>query len=138
MYVDVLDFQFDFRYFGYIFGHSLATIPKIGEFFPHIWSPFGFSIFLRYFGYKFGHNTENWVIFPIIWSLWQLESCFHAWIIFPKHSTDDSLGIHNGTAHIKICKQSLNTSIYSYLQTSGGQSSNLYLSVVHFFNTSVN
>jgi hypothetical protein len=33
---------------------------------------------------------------------------------------------------------SLNTNIYSYLETSGGQSSNLYLNVVHFFNTSVN
>ena len=31
----------------------------------------------------------------------------------------------------------LNTNIYSYLETSGGQSSNLYLKVVHFFNTSV-
>ncbi len=27
----------------------------------------------------------------------------------------------------------LNTNIYSYLETSGGQSSNLYLNVVHFF-----
>ncbi len=30
-----------------------------------------------------------------------------------------------------------NTNIYSYLETSGGQSCNLYLNVVHFFNTSV-
>jgi len=30
-----------------------------------------------------------------------------------------------------------NINIYSYLETSGGQSSNLYLKVVHFFNTSV-
>jgi hypothetical protein len=32
----------------------------------------------------------------------------------------------------------LNTYIYSYLERSGGQSSNLFLNVVHFFNTSVN
>ncbi len=32
----------------------------------------------------------------------------------------------------------LNTNIYSYLGTSGGQSSNLYLNVVHFFDTNVN
>jgi hypothetical protein len=32
----------------------------------------------------------------------------------------------------------LNTTIYSYLETSGGQNSNLYLNVVHFFNASVN
>jgi hypothetical protein len=32
----------------------------------------------------------------------------------------------------------LNTNIYSCLRTSGGQSSNIYLHVVHFFNASVN
>ncbi len=32
----------------------------------------------------------------------------------------------------------LNTNIYSYLDTSGGQSSNLYLKQVNFLNTSVN
>jgi hypothetical protein len=37
--------------------------------------------------------------------------------------------------NVNNCK---NTSIYSYLETSGGQNSNLYLNVVHFFNTSVN
>ncbi len=31
----------------------------------------------------------------------------------------------------------LNTNIYSYLDTSGGQSSNPYLNAVHFFNTRV-
>jgi hypothetical protein len=31
-----------------------------------------------------------------------------------------------------------NTNIYSYLETSGGQSFNIYLNVVHFFNTSLN
>ncbi len=31
----------------------------------------------------------------------------------------------------------LNTNIYSYLETSGGQSSILYLHAVHFFNTSL-
>ncbi len=32
----------------------------------------------------------------------------------------------------------LNTIIYSYLETSVGQSSNLYLNVVHFLNASIN
>jgi hypothetical protein len=32
----------------------------------------------------------------------------------------------------------LNTNIYSYLETSGGKSFNLYLNVVQIFNTSVN
>jgi len=32
----------------------------------------------------------------------------------------------------------LNSDIYSYLETFGGQSSNLYLNVVNFSNTSAN
>jgi hypothetical protein len=39
---------------------------------------------------------------------------------------------------LKNINNYLNTNIYSYLETSGGQSSNLYLNVVHFFNTSGN
>jgi hypothetical protein len=39
----------------------------------------------------------------------------------------------NGTACFKNVNKCLNTNnIYSYLETSGGQSSNLYLNVVHF------
>ncbi len=33
---------------------------------------------------------------------------------------------------LKIVNNRLNTNIYSYLETSGGQSYNLYLNVVHF------
>jgi hypothetical protein len=39
---------------------------------------------------------------------------------------------------LKIVNNSLNTNIYSCLETSGGQSLNLHLNVVHFVNTSVN
>ncbi len=40
--------------------------------------------------------------------------------------------------HTLKCKQLFEyTNIYSYLETSGGQSSNLFLNVVHFFNTRV-
>jgi hypothetical protein len=39
---------------------------------------------------------------------------------------------------LKNVSNGLNTNIYSYLETSGGQSHNLYLNVVHFFNTSLN
>ncbi len=39
---------------------------------------------------------------------------------------------------LKNVNNCLNTNIYSYLETCGGRSSNLYLNVVHFFNTSVN
>jgi len=38
----------------------------------------------------------------------------------------------------KNVKIYFNTNIYSYLETSGGPSSNLYLNVVHIFNTSAN
>jgi hypothetical protein len=44
----------------------------------------------------------------------------------------------NGTVRFKNVNNCLNTNIYSYLETSGGQTSNLYLNIVHFFNTSVN
>ncbi len=43
----------------------------------------------------------------------------------------------NGIAHFKNVNNYLNTNIFSYLETSGSRSSNLYLNVVHFFNTSV-
>jgi hypothetical protein len=39
---------------------------------------------------------------------------------------------------LKNVKNCSNTKIFLNLETSGGQSSNLYLNVVHFFNTSVN
>jgi len=39
---------------------------------------------------------------------------------------------------LKIVNNYLNTNTYSYLETSGAQSSNIYLNVVNFFNTSVN
>jgi hypothetical protein len=38
---------------------------------------------------------------------------------------------------LKNVNNYLNTNNYSYLETSGGQISNLYLNVVHFFNASV-
>jgi len=42
----------------------------------------------------------------------------------------EELGLKNLNNH-------LTTNIYSYLETSGGQNSNIYLNIVHFFNTSV-
>jgi hypothetical protein len=44
----------------------------------------------------------------------------------------------NGTVYLKNVNNSLNTNIYSYLETSGGRSSNLYLNFILFLNTSVN
>jgi hypothetical protein len=39
---------------------------------------------------------------------------------------------------LKNVNNCLNTSIYSYLETSDGQNSNLYLNAAPFFNTSAN
>jgi hypothetical protein len=39
---------------------------------------------------------------------------------------------------LKNLNNCLNNNIYSYLQTSAGQSYNLYLNVVDFFNISIN
>jgi hypothetical protein len=38
---------------------------------------------------------------------------------------------------LKNVNNYFNTNIYSFLETSGGQSSILYLNVVHFLNTSI-
>ncbi len=43
-----------------------------------------------------------------------------------------------GERVLKIVNSCLNTNIYSYLETSGGQSYNPYLNVVTFFNASLN
>ncbi len=49
------------------------------------------------------------------------------------HSADMlMITLLNGTTHFKKCKNGFNTIIYSYLETPGCQSSNLYLNVVHF------
>ncbi len=39
---------------------------------------------------------------------------------------------------LKRASKRLKANIYSYLETFGGQSSNLYLNVAHFFNNSSN
>ncbi len=44
----------------------------------------------------------------------------------------------NEAARFKNVNNYLNTNIYSYLDTSTDQSSNIYWYVVHFFNTSIN
>ncbi len=44
-------------------------------------------------------------------------------------------GLSNETACFKNVNNCLNTNIYSYLETSGGQSYNPYLNVVHFLYT---
>ncbi len=44
----------------------------------------------------------------------------------------------NGTARFNNVNNCLYTNIYSYLETSGGQSFILYFNAVIFFNTSVN
>jgi hypothetical protein len=38
---------------------------------------------------------------------------------------------------LKNVNNCLNTNIYSYLETSGGKSSNVYLNAVHFFNNRI-
>jgi hypothetical protein len=39
----------------------------------------------------------------------------------------------NGTARFKNVSNCLDTNVFSYLETSGGQGSNLYLTADHFF-----
>jgi hypothetical protein len=44
---------------------------------------------------------------------------------------------YNGKARFKNANNELKPNIYSYSETSCGQSSNLYLNVIHIFNTNV-
>ncbi len=53
--------------------------------------------------------------------------------LYPKTPYSESME-QLALENVKNC---LNTNIYSYLETSGGQSSDLYINVIHFFNTSV-
>ncbi len=48
-------------------------------------------------------------------------------------TTYEILMIVMGQYTSKNVNNCLNTNIYSYLETSGGQSFNLYLNVIHFF-----
>jgi len=43
------------------------------------------------------------------------------------------INLYNGEHALRNINNCLNTNIYSYLETSGGQSSHAYLNVVHFF-----
>jgi len=63
-----------------------------------------------------------------------LINIFHTKILF--HSIYISPTIEHCT--LRNVNNYLNTNIYSYLETSGGQSSNIYLKAIDFFNTSVN
>ncbi len=55
----------------------------------------------------------------------------------PMHCEQEEAGA-NGTTHFKNVNNCSSTDISFYLQTSGGQNSNLYLNAIHFFNASVN
>jgi hypothetical protein len=46
--------------------------------------------------------------------------------------------MQNRTTSFKNVNNSFNTNIYSYLETSGAQSTNLFLNVAYFINTSFN
>jgi len=61
-------------------------------------------------------------------------SCNHLMLIIMTRGPQWPMEQHT----FKNINNCLNTNIYSYLETSGGHSSNPYLNVVHFFNTRVN
>jgi hypothetical protein len=65
---------------------------------------------------------------------WSLCCNRRIWNNFKRRFDSVSMEQHN-LRNVNTC---LNTNIYSYLATSGDQSYNVYLNVVHFFNTTVN
>ncbi len=77
---------------------------------------------------------------------WPAVKGMHSWVLFIRDNVTTCCNIayriclkyaevtkFNGTARLKNVNNCLNANTYSYLETSGGQSSNLYLNVVHFF-----
>ncbi len=65
------------------------------------------------------------------------------WVATPKTFFFRQLSFCSKTFSMEQCalkdvNNCLNANIYSYLEASGGQSFNLYLNALHFFNTSVN
>jgi len=55
-----------------------------------------------------------------------------------KLNVRDSGDVPKEQPTLKNVNNCLKTNIFSYLETSGGKSYNLYFNVVHFFNTSDN
>ncbi len=130
-----LKFQKGFMYIFWNYKLSLGV--DILAFFWHIMS--------------FGYFSINWAIFlPIFWSpclhgpLWQQIGYMRKDLllkikqIYYWRFSVQTLNITMEHHTLKSVNNCLNANIYSYLETSGGQSSNLYLNVVHFFNTTVN
>ncbi len=69
---------------------------------------------------------------------WKKINCPLMSTVAMQHLTTNLFMILMELHALKNVNNYLNTNIYSYLETSGGQSSNLYLIVVHLFNTSGN
>ncbi len=65
------------------------------------------------------------------------QRCLKLTLFIFKTLAKSRVRLRNGTACFKNVNYCLNANIYSYLETSGGQSSNLYLNVAPFFNTDV-
>jgi hypothetical protein len=65
------------------------------------------------------------------WNIYQDDSiiCADLFSVMDKEIMEQQV-----LKNLNIC---LNTNIYSYLETSDGQSSNPYLNVIHFFNARV-
>jgi hypothetical protein len=80
------------------------------------------------------HCDLNNDCFSLIWQCPWKQSKLHS-LILAFFTDDKAVSFSNGTACFKFVNNCLITSIYSYLETSGCQSSNLFLNFVHIFNT---
>jgi hypothetical protein len=85
-------------------------------------------------------NKKNKLLFTIF-SQWNFVDCevhVNKFISSSFKRTQSKIYFHAMEQRtLKNVNNYLSTNIYSYLETSGGQSSSLYLNVVHFFNASV-
>jgi len=80
--------------------------------------------------------------FPFFYIFINISS-FKAWFIecilrFQEWFGEDIVDFQMEQHALKNVNNCFHASIYSYIETSGGQSSNLRLNVIHFFHTSFN
>jgi hypothetical protein len=76
--------------------------------------------------------SSNAILFQVTFIGSISSSFFFRFCFFSNERAMSVAAWHNGRAHFKNVKNCLNTNIYSHLETSGGQSCNLYLNLFIF------
>jgi hypothetical protein len=85
---------------------------------------------------EFGATHKKKINRPLM--LWLVQKHFDYFCYHMDFASNPPALLAEWNSGLKNANNCLNTNIFSYLETSGGKNYNLYLNVVHFFNTCVN